>query len=134
MKRLSLYIALFSMALPALLNAQSGTSVAGDSLGLSAVINKVIETYPSVKKAELDVEAANAKIGLARSAYNPNIDLSSGYSHIGPTSTITLPGLGSFQMYPADNYSATVNVNQQLYDFGKTDKSITLENQSKVLS
>jgi outer membrane protein TolC len=135
MKRLSFYILLLPLVFPVVLQAQSGTPASvNDSLGLAAVINKVIETYPSVKKAELDVEAANAKIGLARSAYSPNIDLSSSYSHIGPTSTITLPGLGSFQMYPADNYSATVSVNQQLYDFGKTDKSVTLENQSKALS
>ncbi len=135
MKRLSFYILLLSVSLPVVLQAQSGTPASvSDSLGLAAVINKVIETYPSVKKAELDIETANAKIGLAKSAYYPNVDLSSSYSHIGPTSTITLPGLGSFQMYPADNYSATVSVNQQIYDFGKTDKSITLENQSKALS
>ncbi|MBP1638859.1 MAG: outer rane efflux protein [Bacteroidetes bacterium] len=135
MKRLSFYIFSLSMAFPVVLQAQSGNPVAGsDSLGLETVINKVIETYPSVKKAELDIETANAKIGLAKSAYYPNIDLSSNYSHVGPTSKFTLPGLGSFQMYPADNYSATVSVNQQIYDFGKTDKSVTLETQSKVLS
>ena len=84
MKRLSFYILLLSVSLPVVLQAQSGTPASvSDSLGLAAVINKVIETYPSVKKAELDIETANAKIGLAKSAYSPTVDLSSNYSHDG---------------------------------------------------
>jgi outer membrane protein len=133
MKRLFFYILLLPVA--TLLNAQTGSPVAsGDSLGLAAVINQVISNYPSVKKAELDIEAANAKISLAQSAYYPNVDIASSYSHLGPVTKFTFPGFGTFQMNAADNYSAALNLNQQIYDFGKTEKSITLENQSKALS
>jgi Outer membrane protein len=135
MKHIFKYIMILVCGLPVALTAQNQVAQSQtDSLSLAGVITKVIGNYPSVKKAELEIEAANAKIGLAKSAYYPNIDISSSYSHIGPTSKFVLPGLGTFQLYPADNYSASLNVNQQIYDFGKTDKNITFENQSKVLS
>ena len=98
------------------------------------VIAKVISNYPSVKKAELDIESSNAKVGLVKSGYYPFLDLASSYSHLGPTSEISLPGMGTFNLYPADNYSVTLNANQQLYDFGKTKKSVDMEMQAKALS
>lgn len=110
------------------------TTTAKDSLALGDVIAKVIGNYPSVKKAEIEIESSNARIGLAKSPYYPLLDLASSYSHIGPTSEIALPGLGTFNLYPADNYSATLNVNQQLYDFGKTKRSVDMEMQTKELS
>lgn len=118
-------------ALPGAISAQANPS---DSLSLSQVISQTMTNYPSVKKAEIEIESANARIGLARTAYNPNLDLSGSYSHLGPTSSITLPGLGTFNLFPADNYSAAFNLNQQLYDFGKTKKNIDLEEQNKALS
>ncbi|MBP1618365.1 MAG: outer rane efflux protein [Bacteroidetes bacterium] len=105
-----------------------------DSLDLGDVISKVISSYPSVKKAEIDIESSNAKIGLAKSGYYPLLDLTSSYSHLGPISQISLPDLGTFNLYPADNYNASLNLNQQLYDFGKTKKSVDMELQEKALS
>lgn len=131
MKRNTAILFVLSMIIPFSTRAQQAVS---DSLSLSQVITKVLENYPSVKKAEIEIESANAKIGLAHSAYNPNLDLSASYSHLGPTSQITLPGYGTFDMYPANNYSTSFNLNQQLYDFGKAKKSILLEEQSKTLS
>lgn len=132
MKHVFRYIIILSCLAPLVLKAQNSAAV--DSLSLAGVIAKVIGNYPTVKKAELEVEAANVKIGLAKSAYLPNIDIESSYSHIGPVSQISFPGLGTFQMNPADNYAVAFNVNEQIYDFGKTDKNIALENQSKALS
>ena len=106
----------------------------GDSISFSTILNKVINDYPSVKKAEQEIEAANAKTGLAKSAYYPDVNLTSSYSHIGPTSSISLPGLGTFDMYPADNYSVALNYNQTIYDFGKTAKNVSLEQQNKELA
>jgi outer membrane protein TolC len=126
-------VALF--LLPLVVQGQNNAKTfSGDSLSLSTIINEVMRNYPSVKKAELDIESANAKIGLAKSAYYPNVDVSSSYSHIGPNSSITFPGLGTFNMYPLDNYSAALNYNQLIYDFGKTGKSVSFEQQSKSLT
>ena len=111
----------------------SNISVTGDSLSLPAIISRVISNYPSVNKAENEIEGADARIGLAKSAYYPDISVSSSYSRIGPTLSITIPGMGTFSLYPSDNYSAVLNYNQTIYDFGKTAKSISFEQQNKEL-
>jgi outer membrane protein len=105
----------------------------GDSLSLTTIISKVISDYPSINRVESDIAGANARIDLAKSAYYPDINVTSSYSHIGPISSITIPGMGTFSLYPADNYSAALNYNQTIYDFGKTAKSIAVEQQNKEL-
>jgi outer membrane protein len=109
-------------------------SQAADSLSLKAIISEVTANHPIVKKALEDLNASDAKIGLAESNYQPNVDFTSSYSRMGPISTITIPDMGSFSFVPHDNYSAQFNVNQTIYDFGKTEKNILLEKQGKELS
>ena len=113
-------------------NAQS--DISGDSLGLTAIIQQVINNYPSIKKAEQDIEAANARIGLAKSAYYPQVSASASYTRLGPTTTLSIPALGTFTMDAADNYNMGLNYNQTIYDFGKTSGKIDLEKQNKALS
>ena len=111
-----------------------GQSLVTDSLSLNEIIREVTTNHPMVKKAMEDLNVADAKIGLAESNYQPNIDFATSYSRMGPISNISIPDLGSFSLVPHDNYSATINVNQTIYDFGKTEKSILLEKQSKELT
>ena len=108
-----------------------GQSLVTDSLSLNEIIREVTTNHPMVKKAMEDLNVADAKIGLAESNYQPNIDFATSYSRMGPISNISIPDLGSFSLVPHDNYSATINVNQTIYDFGKTEKSILLEKQGK---
>jgi outer membrane protein TolC len=42
--------------------------------------------------------------------------------------------MGTFNLYPADNYTMALNYNQTIYDFGKTSNRVNLENQNKMLS
>jgi len=105
-----------------------------DSLGLTTIIQQVIRNYPSIKKAEQDIEAANARIGLAKAAYYPLINVSVDYTRLGPVTSLTIPSMGTFTMNPADNYKAALNYNQTIYDFGKTSGKVDLENQNKLLS
>lgn len=111
-----------------------GQTFTGDSLSLNSVISEVVQNHPLVKKALADISTSDAKIGVAQSGNLPYVDFSSSYSRIGPISTITIPDMGSFSFVPHDNYSAMVNVNQTISDFGKTDKNIQLEKQGKELS
>ena len=117
-----------------ILGSAKGQSSPGDSLSLNTIIQEVTVNHPAVKKAMEDLNVSDAKIGLAESNYLPNVDFASSYSRIGPISTITIPDMGSFSFVPHDNYSATVNVNQTIYDFGKTEKSVLLEKQGKELT
>jgi outer membrane protein TolC len=113
---------------------QPAQSQERDSLTLTAIISEVVQNHPAVKKAAEDLNVADAKIGFARSNTLPNIDFSSSYSRVGPVPVITVPDLGSFSLVPHDNYSAAFNLNQMIYDFGKTDRSIQLEKEGKELS
>jgi len=113
---------------------QNTGKISGDSLTLNEILNEVIHNYPAIKKAQTDLESSDAKIGLAKTAYLPNVDVAAAYTLIGPTSTISIPGLGSFQMNPASNYSAMLSVTESIYDFGKTQKNIAFEKQSRELA
>jgi len=81
-----------------------------------------------------DLNVSDAKIGLAESNYKPNVNFESSYARIGPISSISIPDMGTFSFVPHDNYSAAFNVNQTIYDFGKTEKNVLLEKQSKELT
>ena len=109
-------------------------TLSSDSLSLNAIIGEVTANHPAVKKAMEDLNVSDAKIGLAESNYLPNVDFASTYSRMGPISTITIPDMGSFSFVPHDNYSAAINVNQTVYDFGKTEKNVLLEKQGKELT
>lgn len=114
-------------------NGQKTNPISGDSLSLNEILNEVIHNYPSIKKAQTDLESSDARIGLAKTAYLPDVNVAGSFTLLGPTTSLTMPGLGSFQLYPPDNYSAALNINESIYDFGKTDKNITLAKQSKEL-
>lgn len=123
-----------SLLAAGLLSVQSAQSQEKDSLTLTTIINEVVQNHPAVIKASEDLQVADAKIGIARSGTLPNVDFTSSYSRVGPVPVIDVPNLGSFSLVPHDNYSAAFNVNQTIYDFGKTDRSIELEKEGKELS
>ena len=112
----------------------TGNQISGDSLSLAKIISTVIQNHPSVKEAAEAINLADAGIGLAKSGYYPNIDASASYARIGPIQELTFPGFGTFQLYPADNYSASLNYNQTVFDFGKTSKNVAFANGNKNLS
>ena len=125
----------FALLLVLFLSARGyGQVNANDSLELVPLINKVIQTYPTVQQAIEALNAADLKIALARSAYLPNAMFSGTFAHIGPVPSLTLPNVGSFTLAPTDNIDAGVKMNQQISDFGKTKKNIEFEEKSKELS
>lgn len=105
-----------------------------DSLAITQVIKDVIGNFPTVKQAEEAINAAESRISLARTGYYPDLDVTAAYSHLGPLTEIIIPNMGHILLYPADNYSAAVNLHQNIYDFGKTSKNISLEKENKALA
>jgi outer membrane protein len=130
---ISLLIAVSSRATAQVISTGSRTQ-AGDSLSLGEIIEKVITTYPTVKAAEEAITNAEARVGLAKTGYNPEVDFTAAYSNIGPVVKLTIPDMGTFQLYPVNNYSAGVNVRQTIYDFGRTRTNVSLETENKSIS
>lgn len=130
--KLSVALILFPLVT---LEAQTTGINTSDSLTLSQILNEVIHNYPAIKKAQTDIQSSDAKIEMAKTSYLPDVNFSGSYAFIGPTSTLDLSrlGLGSVQLYPANNYSAMLNVSENIYDFGKTVNNITFAEQSKEL-
>jgi outer membrane protein len=108
-------------------------SASSDSLSLNNVIKQVIATYPSVKVAEEALRNADSKIALAKTGYNPVVDMTASFANLAPVTKLTFPGLGTFQLYPANNYSASINYDQLVYDFGRTHQNIELEKENKAI-
>jgi len=106
----------------------------GDSLSISAVIREVISNFPTVKDAEEALNVADAKIGLAQLGYYPDISADASYRRIGPVLSFDVPGLGEMALYPKNNYDISLNVNQTIYDFGKTSTKVDLQKESRVLN
>jgi outer membrane protein len=104
-----------------------------DSLSLKNIIEQVINNHPSVKVAEEAINNANARIGLAKTGYYPEADITANLSNMGPVTKITIPDMGTFQLFPENNYSASVNYRQLIFDFGRTRQNIALENENKIM-
>jgi outer membrane protein len=105
-----------------------------DSLSLKYIIDRVVSTYPTVKVAEEAINNADARIGYARTGYNPELDVTAAYSNLGPVTKLTIPDMGTFELYPQNNYSAGLNVRQVVYDFDRTKKNVSLEMENKGIS
>jgi outer membrane protein len=104
-----------------------------DSLSLENVIHQIIKNHPSIKAAEESINNANARIGLAKTGYYPEADITANFSNLQPVTRISIPNLGTFQLYPQNNYSASVNYRQVVYDFGRTRQNIEIENENKAV-
>jgi len=105
-----------------------------DSLSLKNIIEKIISTHPSVKVAEEAIINADSKIGLAKTGYYPDADATASFTNIGPVTKLSIPNMGTFQLYPENNYSASINYRQLVYDFGRTRQNIEFENESKTIA
>jgi outer membrane protein len=104
-----------------------------DSLSLKNIIENVVKYHPSVKLAGEALNNADARIGLAKTGYYPEADMTANFSNMGPVTKLTIPDMGTFQLFPENNYSAAINYRQLVYDFGRTRQNIALENENKVI-
>jgi outer membrane protein len=96
----------------------------GDVLTLQKCIDTALKNHPSIIAATGTVRQSESKIGQARSGYYPQLSLQSGYSRVGPPSS-------SLRSDPYNSYSNSLNLNQTLFDFGKTSASVDIQSLSK---
>lgn len=106
----------------------------GDSLSLDWIIQQVVLHHPAVQSAEEALNQADAKIGLAKSGHYPDVNITAGATSVGPVPSLDIPDIGSFSLFPRNNFTGELNVRQNLYDFGKTDRNLALASEGKTLA
>ena len=92
----------------------------GDILTLQQCINTALNNHPAINAAAGTIRQSESKIGQARAGYYPQINIQSDYSRIGQAPT-------SLRSDPYNYYSNSLNLNQTLFDFGKTSSSVDIQ-------
>lgn len=101
---------------------------ADEVINLERALNIALQKSPVLDATRSAVDAADARLTQAKSAYYPQLDASAGYGHIWAES----PGgttMGSINDN-YDNYSAGLSANQYIFDFGKTPAQVETSRQS----
>ncbi|HVO76565.1 MAG TPA: TolC family protein [Candidatus Bathyarchaeia archaeon] len=99
---------------------------ADDSLTVAQAVRMTLENHPLIQQAGCGVAAADARVGASRSPYYPDISAAGLYTLLEPVASIDFPGLGSFKLYPPNNYDVHLGVRETLYDFGKVSTGVEL--------
>ena len=99
----------------------------GDVLDLQQCINIALQKHPNLNAAAGTIRATESKIGQARANYYPQLTLQSGYQRIGPATT-------SLRSDPYNQYSNSLNLSQNVFDFGKTSTQVEIQSLSKESS
>ena len=116
--RLVLLVCLF-LASPLLVGDQSSQEAA--PLSLNEAINTALEHHPRMLRAQLQISRAETRAKQARSAYFPQVD-AGGTAKQGLSGSGNLFGLHGLASSPEpDDMAVSVNVYQDLYDFGRAN-------------
>jgi len=103
--------------------AQIGTA---DSLTLERAVRMAIADHPLIHQAEQGIRGAEARVGVSRSVYYPDVYISGAYTRLEPVASMEIPNVGSFDFYPANNYDFHLGVRQTIYDFGRNTEGVRL--------
>jgi len=95
----------------------------GDLLDLNQCIEIALKKQPNIVAAMGSVNVNQSRVGQAKSNYYPQINWSSGYNRINPTTGTLLKGGSSY-----DEYVSNVNLSQTIYDFEKTSTQVKIQN------
>ncbi len=109
-----------------LLLAGSASAAPADSLTLNRAIQMVMDNHPAIQQAAQGIAASEAQIDQSRSAFYPQVSGLGSYAYIWPVPTFDIPGVGSEELAPHNNYDFHVGVEQLLYDFGRRTTALEL--------
>jgi outer membrane protein len=96
----------------------------GETLDLSRCIAIALKSHPSIKGAAGGLKASRSRVSQARSGYYPQAGVSNGYSRIHPSGASGNLGSGKTSY---DEYQSSINLNQTLFDFGKTSSQVDVQ-------
>jgi outer membrane protein len=99
--------------------APTETVPVGELLSLEQCIDIALKQSPTISAATFAVNAAGARVGQAKSAYYPQVDLTGGYTRYSLAADTTN---SSFPQYQA---GATLT--QNIFDFGRTPSQVRIQ-------
>ncbi|HDZ87562.1 MAG TPA: TolC family protein, partial [Nitrospirae bacterium] len=89
-----------------------------DVLNLSRCLEIALNNHPDIAAAVNTVGVNQSRRGRAKANYYPQIGVSSGYSRYSPASGTTKQSF--------DEYTGSVTLKQNIYDFGKTSTQVDI--------
>jgi outer membrane protein len=95
-----------------------------NALDLTQAVGLAQKNNPLIRQAKSSLDAAHARKNQAKSGFFPDISAEALYTRLDPSPIIDFPGLGSFQLYPINNYDAHLAIKQLLFDFGKLANTV----------
>ncbi len=94
-------------------------------LTLNECIDIAFRRNPSILAAMYGVDVSRSRVGEARSSYYPQLSASAAYDRIQPVSFAT-----STTTY--EQYTGSVSLNQNIYDFGRTSSQVDISKYNLV--
>ena len=117
MQRFSLAV-LLMLLIPFKVNAEEIVKK-DDLLNLDQCIEIAIKKHPDIAAAVNTVGISQSRVGQAKAGYYPQIEWSSGYRRYSP--------IGSISDRSFDEYSSSVTLKQNIFDFGKTTTQVNIQ-------
>lgn len=117
MQRFSLAVLLI-LLIPFKVNAEEIVKK-NDLLNLDQCIEIAIKKHPDITAAVNTVGISQSRVGQAKASYYPQIEWSSGYRRYSPTDSISDRSF--------DEYSSSVTLKQNIFDFGKTATQVNIQ-------
>jgi outer membrane protein len=133
LNKLNKYGLLLGICMPAFVITTKSQSVS-DTLRFQDVVNYVVQNNPLIKESMEKVKSSELAVKLTRTAYLPTLDINATYSRIAPIPAFDFPSIGHIQMYPDNSLAASLDARQLLYDFGKTNRTVELQETSNELA
>jgi outer membrane protein len=105
----------------------------GSTLTLQQCLDIAATRQPAIAAAQYVVDASRSRVGEAQSNYYPQISADASYSRIKPLTgaqRLVSTGLNGTSVSNAtssfNNYTGSVSLNQNIYDFGKTSSQVDI--------
>jgi len=120
-KLLFLFVVLFLIA-PAIAAAEELVKK-GETLDLQHCIAIALKMQPNILAAQNTVRVNESRIGQAKANYYPQVNVSAGYTRNYTGGSSNIYGAQS----PYNDYSSSVNLSQNIYDFEKTSTQVKIQ-------
>lgn len=107
----------------------------GELLNLERCVEIALMKNPAIVAAKSTVNVNESRVGQAKANYYPQISGTAGYSRISPTGSGTtgsqsagslVSGASSGSAF--DQYSSSISLSQNIYDFGRTSSHVKIQN------